>query len=70
MSEGGLLLSFCQFLVKDETVDHCDVEKMEEEGLVPFCGFVEDVIVLNEGIRKIDTSHVFSVVLHSGWNGN
>lgn len=70
MVERNLVLSFWQFLVKDETVDYCDVKKMKEEGLVPFCGFVEDVIILYEGIWEINASHVFAVVLHSGWNRN
>lgn len=55
-------------LVKDETVDHCDVEKMEEEDLVPFCGLLKDIIILYKGIREINTSHIFAVVLHSRWN--
>ncbi len=50
MVERNLVLSFCQFLVKDETVDHGDVKKMKEEGLVPFSGFVEDVMILYEGL--------------------
>lgn len=57
-------------LVEDETVDHCDVEKMEEEGLVPICGLAEDIIILYKAIREINTSHIFAVVLHSRWNGD
>lgn len=54
--------------MENETVHHCDINKMKKKRLVPFSGFVEHIIIPNQGIRQVHTSHVLVLVLHCCWN--
>ncbi len=47
--------------MENETVHHCDINKMKKKRLVPFSGFVEHIIIPNQGIRQVHTSHVLVV---------
>ncbi len=64
------VLSSGEMLVENETVHHCDINKMKKKHLVPFRGFVEHIIIPNQGIRQVHTSHVCfspSLPLESGF---
>lgn len=58
LGQGLLVPSLCILFVQDESIDYGDINEMIKKQSVPSLRLAQDVIIADQSVRQIDTTHV------------